>query len=476
MSDPSIYPFVDVVRLIATYADGSEAQFSGTLISPDEILTVSHGLYYSPTEQVAESVAVQVQTDPNAAPVTVADTSSFHFNRISYGATIAPSQTASDFALIHVPGGLPLPGGSGLLDGIGVYPNFSGGNLDILGYPAYAGGALEGDNEPISPDPTPGVLDMGYDGVVAPGSSGGPLAGLLSNGEAVLVGMVSTETTAVGLNSADVNLLDAWLAQDGDGPFLSPTAATPSDPIFDAAWYLAHNPDVAAAHVDPFQHYMTFGWREGRDPSPYFHTVYYLNQNPDVAAAGVNPLTHFETNGFAEGRDPSVDFSLAAYRAANPQVPASFDPLVDFLHAGLALGRMAFTATPHATGPTDPLIDPSYYYGSNADVAAFGIDPTTHYDATGWHEGRNPDSLFNTDYYLGVNRDVAAAGVNPMQHYEIFGWHEGRNPSAAFDGNAYLAHNPDVAAGGWDPLIHYLEHGQFEGRAIYAVGASNLVG
>ena len=36
---------------------------------------------------------------------------------------------------------------------------------------------------------------------------------------------------------------------------------------FDAAWYLQRYPDIAAAGVDPFEHYLLWGWREGRNPS-----------------------------------------------------------------------------------------------------------------------------------------------------------------------------------------------------------------
>lgn len=31
-----------------------------------------------------------------------------------------------------------------------------------------------------------------------------------------------------------------------------------------SAPYLAHNPDVAAARIDPLQHYEAYGWKEGR--------------------------------------------------------------------------------------------------------------------------------------------------------------------------------------------------------------------
>ena len=77
---------------------------------------------------------------------------------------------------------------------------------------------------------------------------------------------------------------------------------------FDAEYYLAHNPDVAAAGVDPHVHYDTFGWHEGRNPNAYFDAAGYLAHYADVAAAGVDPLQHYEEFGWKEGRDPSAGF------------------------------------------------------------------------------------------------------------------------------------------------------------------------
>jgi hypothetical protein len=74
------------------------------------------------------------------------------------------------------------------------------------------------------------------------------------------------------------------------------------DQFFNAAYYLAHNPDVAAAHVDPLLHYEEYGWKEGRNPSALFNTNAYLNANPDVKAAGVDPLLHYVDFGATEGR------------------------------------------------------------------------------------------------------------------------------------------------------------------------------
>jgi GT2 family glycosyltransferase len=72
--------------------------------------------------------------------------------------------------------------------------------------------------------------------------------------------------------------------------------------LFARDWYIAKNPDVAAANIDPVWHFVLFGAREGRDPAPSFSTRDYLACNRDVAAAGVNPLAHFILYGVAEGR------------------------------------------------------------------------------------------------------------------------------------------------------------------------------
>ena len=246
------------------------------------------------------------------------------------------------------------------------------------------------------------------------------------------------------------------------------------DPRFDTGYYLAHNPDVAASGIDPYQHYLALGGTEGRNPDAFFDSRYYLQQNPDVAAAGVNPLQHYEQYGWHEGRDPSLVFSVSKYLSANPDVAAAgTDPLQHFIQYGTHEGRMAFLSG--GTGTYDLLVDTTFYdaqlgatlvptpaYGG-ADQAA------TSYYQVGWQRGLNPDALFDTNYYEANNPDVAAAHVNPLLQYETQGWKEGRNPSAAFSTSKYLLANPDVARAGINPLFHYINNGQREGRAIYSV-------
>lgn len=71
---------------------------------------------------------------------------------------------------------------------------------------------------------------------------------------------------------------------------------------FDKAYYLKQYPDVRKADLDPIEHYVLYGWKEGRNPKPSFDTKTYLENNPDVAQAGINPFKHWIIWGRKEGR------------------------------------------------------------------------------------------------------------------------------------------------------------------------------
>ena len=295
------------------------------------------------------------------------------------------------------------------------------------------------------------------------GSSPGTL--VLSNG---------SNTIETLLLAGDFTNKNFFVSPTTNGASISLIAATPpvpspTDPLFDPIYYLANNSDVAAAGVDPYQHYMVSGWKEGRDPSALFNTKYYLDQHPDVKAAGINPLSHFETNGWKEGRDPSAAFSDSRYLAAYPDVKAAgIDPLVHYVVSGKAEGRTSFAVL----GPQDALVNAAYVYAHNPAVAAAGLDATAWYHSTGWKTGTDPNAFFDTNYYLKQNQDVKAAGVDPLAHFETSGWQENRQPSLVFDDAKYLAANADVKVAGIDPLLHYITSGQSEGRLSFITGGT----
>ena len=142
-----------------------------------------------------------------------------------------------------------------------------------------------------------------------------------------------------GPNGSHTVLTDFTIFKFADGTVDN----TQGDPLVDKLYYYSQYHDVWNAHADADQHFMTAGWKEGRNPDALFDTNGYLAHNPDVAAAQLNPLMHYDQFGWQEGRDPSASFDTKAYLAANPDIAAAhIDPLAHFLQYGIHEGRTAF--------------------------------------------------------------------------------------------------------------------------------------
>src|SRR5690625_3233981 len=107
-----------------------------------------------------------------------------------------------------------------------------------------------------------------------------------------------------------------------------------ANPFFDAAYYLAQNPDVEAAFGDDAAaaeaHYIANGADEGRKPAQWFDAAYYQSSNADLAGLAPNELfEHFANYGVNELRSPSEGLVLdaatfQAYAAANEDLVAAF--------------------------------------------------------------------------------------------------------------------------------------------------------
>lgn len=95
----------------------------------------------------------------------------------------------------------------------------------------------------------------------------------------------------------------------------SSQASAPLREAFDAEYYCRLYPDIKEAGVDPFEHYIGTGWREGRNPNSWFDTSYYLKRYKDISEAGIEPFAHYIYTGQYEGRQPCHvnELSKASY-------------------------------------------------------------------------------------------------------------------------------------------------------------------
>jgi len=144
---------------------------------------------------------------------------------------------------------------------------------------------------------------------------------------------------------------------------------------FDQDWYLKEYPEVGTSGIEPLDHYIQFGFREGRWKSKRhkkravgniilsepkrgfwrrieqcvrkkrkrlqdswgFDARWYLEANPDVKEAGVDPLRHYLQYGIKEGRKKSETDQLTSVETSSsipiekylPSVHAALRPPVD---------------------------------------------------------------------------------------------------------------------------------------------------
>jgi hypothetical protein len=74
--------------------------------------------------------------------------------------------------------------------------------------------------------------------------------------------------------------------------------------FFDAAFYRDRYPDVAAARMNPFLHYLLHGAAEHRKPNPWFDPDYYLARSSEARRRGGEPFTDFLLYGRHEHASP----------------------------------------------------------------------------------------------------------------------------------------------------------------------------
>lgn len=121
--------------------------------------------------------------------------------------------------------------------------------------------------------------------------------------------------------------------------------------MFDAEYYAATNPDVAARWTGPLlDHYLQWGYREERAPTAWFDATYYRASNPDLQnMSGAQLFAHYNSYGYKEGRLPSSEFEgfdAARYLADYPDlVPGGVTlntALAHYLNFGQEEQRLAY--------------------------------------------------------------------------------------------------------------------------------------
>jgi hypothetical protein len=155
--------------------------------------------------------------------------------------------------------------------------------------------------------------------------------------------------------------------------------------LFDEAWYIAQNPDVARSGINPLIHYVQHGAAEGRVPFPGFNAARYVENLQSNERIRRNPLAHYILHGCADdllAKGLLGQFSIPAIR--------------------LAMNRLAAL----------PIFKAEDYLVLNEDARATGgiadVEPVNHALVQGFPEGR---SVFMK---TTVARALGAAAAKPF--------------------------------------------------------------
>ena len=74
--------------------------------------------------------------------------------------------------------------------------------------------------------------------------------------------------------------------------------------VFDESHHPKHVPSATNSGITSLEQYQTGGSRQGQDPHLLFNVGWYLERNRDVQAADVEPFSHYLDFGWKEGRSP----------------------------------------------------------------------------------------------------------------------------------------------------------------------------
>lgn len=256
------------------------------------------------------------------------------------------------------------------------------------------------------------------------------------------------------------------------------------------------NPEVGSLSDDELeQHFDDTGWKKNDDPSPFFSVRHYHEHNPDVADAGLNPFQHFLVDGSQEGRTVSLStwgktdgipmsledlqlckswIDIGVIRDARPDLDVFGDDVIVswFMARGWCEGVEPCPAFSFA-----------YYTEKYQDVLESGIFPLLHYIKFGVFDERfaqqadedrmveqlraDMDSTrdyFDAGWYRTTYPDVSGDDEALLAHYIQYGWKEMRDPSKDFSTEFYFENYADIRQNQINPLVHYALYGQKELR------------
>jgi glycosyltransferase involved in cell wall biosynthesis len=212
--------------------------------------------------------------------------------------------------------------------------------------------------------------------------------------------------------------------------------------LFDERFYLQSNADVRTAGIDPLEHYITLGEREGRAPFAFFDPNWYRLQLPKLTRETCL-LAHYLTVGDGDRVQPMVGFDPAYVR---DQLGTRREPAL--------IGFVRQRARGKWINP-NRFFDYDWYLRDNPDVAAAGVDAYYHFIHGGADEGRSPSEEVSW-FYLRERYHLSGTNIEAWRAL-MLRWRHIDNEGSDHDAPSVLLLQEQVREN-HKPSEHYEAH------------------
>lgn len=250
---------------------------------------------------------------------------------------------------------------------------------------------------------------------------------------------------------------------------------------FDESYYIAQYPDVARARLDPFQHYITQGWKENREPFENFHSI-MSKLLPDDYSEDTMPLAKYHE--LMEAKKSHIEFNETLSLAGpthwyKSQSEVWADNILQLLEC-LGYDKNQIKNIPLGSH-IRKLFDPEYVRVKMQLSDTVGdAECFVRYVSFGLPNGLPSTAFFHEETYIeNVSKStlMSLGKERPFLHFLTHGIFSDISPSPFFSPTEYLHINPDLRSFPGSMLYHFIMHGieerrQFNRKLTLAEGLS----
>lgn len=238
--------------------------------------------------------------------------------------------------------------------------------------------------------------------------------------------------------------------------------------FFDPKFYLTAYPDVARLGVDPFTHYITYGWKERRLPAQNLTPDEIDNYSKSTNQTKC-PLIAYSI----KMQDKLENFSSGNNSDNHAKPVASQDSIHAILGLLGILGVFSKLNNLAASKTLENFLIPlfsAHKFRQNQSLSE-SVSPATcltRYLANDLECGIAPSNIFNASFYKSqlIERkiNIDEASFNPILHWLEIGVKNQISPTPLYVNSSYLSLNPDLINYPNWAFEHFIKHGISEGR------------